>query len=414
MIINDTYEPYLKDEHRFLVLYGGASSGKSVFAAQKVIQRTKSELGHRFLCLRKVDRTVKRSIFQELKQVIYDGQLEKEFIIYRSDYSFRHANGNEILCQGLDEPEKIKSIQGITGMWIEEATEFTEEDIDQLNLRIRGHKQNYIQYILSFNPISEDHFLIDKYIKNQRENGMFKTVHTTYKDNLFNTPEDIAVIEGFKETNELYYQVYCLGEPGAVDTSGKFLYNFHKQDHVSECGKSDDQPIKLSFDFNLEPFAVSIYQNVGTNGLKFFDKIRLENSDIYQVCDMIKANYPNDFYIATGDRTGYNRAGTVRGKTSYWKIIKKELGLSDSQLRLRGKNLDLVESRVLCNAALKHKMIMVDPSLIELINDCTYAKVDDKGELIKDRVKNKNDFLDTFRYAMDRDWETKNPRLNKI
>ena len=164
MIINDTYAPYLDDEHRFLILYGGASSGKSVFAAQKIIQRTKSEFNHRFLCLRKVNRTVKGSIFQELKQVIYDSGLEKEFIIYRSDYSFRHVNGNEILCQGLDEPEKIKSIQGITGMWIEEATEFTEEDLDQLNLRIRGRKKNYIQYILSFNPISEDHFLIDRYI----------------------------------------------------------------------------------------------------------------------------------------------------------------------------------------------------------------------------------------------------------
>jgi len=173
--------------------------------------------------------------------------------------------------------------------------------------------------------------------------------------------------------------------------------------HVGECGPTD-APIRLSFDFNLEPFAVIIYQDIGKDGIKIFDKIRLENSDIYQVCDRIKAEYPGAFYIATGDRTGYNRTGTVRGKTSYWKIIKTELRLSDAQLKLRNKNLDLVESRILCNSALKHKMIIIDPSLTELITDCQYAKVDERGELIKDREKNKNDFLDCFRYACDSKW----------
>ena len=67
-------------------------------------------------------------------------------------------------------------------------------------------------------------------------------------------------------------------------------------------------------------------------------------------------------------------------------------------------NLDLIESRVLCNAALQHKTILIDPTQTELINDCKYAKVDNSGILVKDRNKNANDFLDGFRYMVDVEW----------
>ena len=122
------------------------------------------------------------------------------------------------------------------------------------------------------------------------------------------------------------------------------------------------------------------------------------------MCDHIKAKYPNHFFIVTGDASGKNRTGTTRGKTSYWYIIRQELQLKDVQIRLRGMNLGLIESRVLCNSALQHKNIMIDPSQTELINDCKYATVDNKGILVKDRKKNANDFLDSFRYAIDVEW----------
>jgi phage terminase large subunit len=32
------------------------------------------------------------------------------------------------LCAGLDDPEKIKSIAGLTDAWLEEATEFSLDD----------------------------------------------------------------------------------------------------------------------------------------------------------------------------------------------------------------------------------------------------------------------------------------------
>jgi PBSX family phage terminase large subunit len=72
-------------------------------------------------------------------------------------------NGNRIVFAGLDDVEKLKSINGITGIWIEEASEVENEDVDQLNLRLRGKMPYYKQIILSFNPISMGNFLRAKF-----------------------------------------------------------------------------------------------------------------------------------------------------------------------------------------------------------------------------------------------------------
>lgn len=402
MIINDKYLPLIHNRDRFLILYGGASSGKSYFVAQKIIARMLTESDHRILALRKFGTTVKKSIFQELLDCLDVAGIRGDFKINQSigNYSLTYKpNGNVIYCLGMDDPEKIKSIKGITSMWLEEATEFDLTDIDQLNLRIRGKKRNYVQYILSFNPISEDNEVVKRYIINKDYKNT-TVIHSTYKDNLFLSEEDVEVIESYKTTNQIYYDVYCLGIPGVVDKTNKFLYNFNRDEHVSdEGGYQKDRTLNLSFDFNLEPFSCIAYQET-PNGLYVFEEIQ-RSSDIYDMCDFIKANYPKAFYVVTGDRTGYNRTGTVRGKTSYWSIIKKELNLANGQIRLRAKNLDLVQSRILCNAALKFKNVLIDPKCEQLIEEATYASVDDRGELIKDRKKNKLDVFDGFRYALD-------------
>ena len=185
-----------------------------------------------------------------------------------------------------------------------------------------------------------------------------------------------------------------------------FFFLFDEDKHVCEIQDIPDLPIKLSFDFNLEPFATIVYQTPDERTINVIDEIRLNNSDIYEMCDHIKARYPKRPLQVTGDRSGYNRSGLVRGKTSYWHVIKKELGLADYQIRLRSKNLDLLSSRILCNSALSSRDVAINKDCVNLIKDCKYALVDDRGELIKDRNKNQNDFGDCFRYALDCEFPT--------
>ena len=75
--------------------------------------------------------------------------------INKTDYSIELPNGSLFLCSGLDDPEKIKSITGLTDAWLEEATEFAQDDFNQIDLRIRDPFAQNQQIILSFNPVSK-------------------------------------------------------------------------------------------------------------------------------------------------------------------------------------------------------------------------------------------------------------------
>jgi len=407
LIVNDRYIPLIEDKSRLLVLYGGSGSGKSVFAAFKICLRTVTEKEHTFLCLRKVADTIKESIFAEIKVMITDMGIYHEFDINKTEKTFTHRpTGNRIICKGLDEPEKIKSIKGITGMWIEEATEFTEDDLSQLDLRIRGEKKNYVQYIFSFNPISEDNHVVKKFVLEKHKLTDCTVLHTTHEDNYFLSEKDRERLRMLKESNPLFYDIYCLGLPGIVDKSGKFLFSF-KNEQVKKGLKIDPRlPIWFTFDFNIDPMTVTVAQREHMSKLTCHRNIQLNDSDIYAMCDRLKADYPGYQILVTGDASGHNRTGMVRGKTSYWKVIREQLGLKDYQMKVRSKNLGHIESRVLCNAVNQTVEIYFDEDNCQpLISDCKFGKVDDHGELIKDRKKQKMDFLDGFRYLLDANFD---------
>lgn len=218
-LTNDKFYPLYMDHNRYLVLMGGGGSGKSVFTAQKIILRMLTEKKHRFLVLRKVAKTLRESVYAELKNIIYRWGLGQLFKINKSELLIECANGNQILFAGLDDVEKLKSISGITGVWIEEASEISSEDFRQLDIRLRGQTVNYKQMMITFNPIDINHWLKKEFFDTKKDNAT--TIHSTFKDNKFLDAEAIKVLEGFKITDPYYYQVYALGEWGVL---GKTIF----------------------------------------------------------------------------------------------------------------------------------------------------------------------------------------------
>lgn len=212
---NAVFLPLFFDTNRYLVLKGGGGSGKSVFAARKVIERCVSEYGHRILVCRKVGRTIRESCFR-----LIIGHLGKYYpdVEYKSNMTdmriYFPATGSEILFTGLDDVEKLKSIYNITGLWIEEASELLEGDFNQLNIRLRDETEYYKQIIISFNPISLTHWLKARFFDRELDDCTIS--ETTYKDNRFLPQEAIDVLEDFKYTDPYYYQVYCLGQWGVT------------------------------------------------------------------------------------------------------------------------------------------------------------------------------------------------------
>jgi phage terminase large subunit len=290
--VNDVYLPYYENRSRFLVLYGGAGSGKSVFAADKWANRILCEQGHNILALRKVGDTVHESIYAELMAAFEARDVLHEFKINITEHSFYHRpTGNRIRCRGLDDVSKIKSIKGITGIWMEEATEFEENDLDQLNLRIRGKKKNYVQYILSFNPIDENHWLKKRFFDKKDPDAT--VVHTTYKDNQYLTEEDIRQMLKLAERNPLYYDVYALGKWGIVLKTNKFLYSFSKEKHVIESYTPNPHlPIMVSFDFNVEPMTSLVSQQIDENNVIAFDELEVPEGSTEEMVELVIAKKP--------------------------------------------------------------------------------------------------------------------------
>ncbi|MBI5403462.1 MAG: PBSX family phage terminase large subunit [Ignavibacteriae bacterium] len=209
--INPVYRKLLSNKKRYLHLFGGAGSGKSVFAAQKMIIRLMTEEKHRILLIRKVARTIRHSQFSLLKALIFMGELGEKFKINEADLRITSLiNGNEFISAGLDDREKLKSIFGITSIWVEEATELEYKDFSQLDLRLRGRSKNYKQIVLTYNPVNAHHWLNTKHFKDE-----FK-FRTTFKDNKYIDEQYISVLKNLKEQDEEYYNIYALGEWGVL------------------------------------------------------------------------------------------------------------------------------------------------------------------------------------------------------
>ena len=148
---NEAFLPLLWDQHRYLVLRGGGGSGKSIFVGRMVLERVTGEPGHRWLVIRKVAKTLRQSCFAQLvsqANEFYGWAAPKA---NKSDMTITFSNGSQILFAGIDDPEKLKSIFDITGIWIEEASELEEGDFNQLDIRLRTDFPYLLQIYLSFN-----------------------------------------------------------------------------------------------------------------------------------------------------------------------------------------------------------------------------------------------------------------------
>ncbi|MBR7082314.1 MAG: PBSX family phage terminase large subunit [Oscillospiraceae bacterium] len=199
---------------RYLVLMGGGGSGKSIFAGDKVLSRVTCEAGHRWLVCRKVARTMRESVFRQIVSQAKKYPRADGLKVNKSEMMIEFPNGSQIIFAGLDDVEKLKSIYSITGIWVEEASEITESDFNQLDIRLRGETPYYKQIILTFNPVSVTHWLKSRFFDREDENATIH--HSTYRDNIFLDEDSARVLESYKDTDRYYYTVYCLGEWGVT------------------------------------------------------------------------------------------------------------------------------------------------------------------------------------------------------
>lgn len=382
------YIPHINPSgHRILVFYGGAGSGKSFFVAQRlVIKALRSR--RKILVLRKVNKTTKASTFQLLLDTLTQFGIRDMCNINRTDFTIMLPNGSQFLCMGLDDPEKIKSITGLTDAWMEEATEFTLDDFSQVNLRVRDPFAPDQEIILSFNPVSKANWCYLQFFAENPELDEFrrtvKIVHTNYLDNPHLPQEYIQALLLMKATNEVYYKIYALGEFGSLD---KLIYNNWQKMDFDNTKLKGQLLCGLDFGYTNDPTAlvcsvlveseqrIYVFKEWGGTGY-LNDAIADKIKELGFAKSLIMADSAEQKSIEEIKRKGINRIKPcVKGQGSILQGIQK----------------------------LQQYELVIHPNCINIIEELeNYSWKKDKAtnEYINEPIDNFNHYLDALRYSL--------------
>jgi hypothetical protein len=224
--------------------------------------------------------------------------------------------------------------------------------------------------------------------------------HFTTYDNPHIKKEEVD--EARVQLDDLTFRQEYLAE--YVDANDKpYLYAFQDAVHViSDYKINPHLNLLISFDFNKEPMTALVAQQPTVGDLVIFDEIRINSGSTPEVCDHILAKY-NKFIgkmEVTGDATGRNRTSMVRGNVNHYIIIKEKLQLKDNQLIVPRQNNSHENSRILCNSVIQNANFRITKNCEATILDCTYAAVDEFGELIKTQQEGRH-FFDNVRYLIE-------------
>ena len=387
-IFNDIYKQFINDETRTQLFFGGSSSGKSYFLAQRTVLDVVK--GHNYLICRNTGNTIKKSVFNEITKAISFLKLTKYFKVNKSDMVITcTTNNKQILFSGLDDPEKIKSVTPIDGVitdiWVEESTETEYMAIKQLQKRLRGYSKFKKRLILSFNPILKTHWIYQEYFggwddsKQLFRGDDLSILKTTYKDNKSLTTDDISALEN--ETDKYYYEVYTLGNWGIL---GAVIFkNWETRDLTDEIKQFDNFKNGLDFGFSSDPAAI-----IRTH----YDKKR---KIIYIFDELYECELTNDVLAEEAKKMiGYEY---IVCDSSEPKSIKELQQYSVNALKAK-KGKDSVNHGI---QWLQQQRIIIHTKCKNTINEFSQYKwkEDKDGNVLRVPVDKFNHLIDALRYA---------------
>lgn len=376
---------------------GSAGSGKSVDTAQNYILRLMQDKGRNLVAMRKSDISNRDSTFAELTGALYrmfGDKYEAYWKINKSPMSmtFKH-NGNQIIFRGMNDDrqrEKLKSITfpkgKLTDVWLEEATEFTQADLEIIDDRLRGElpEGQFYQIRMTFNPVNKNHWIKKVFFDIPDPNVL--THHSTYLGNRFIDEAYRQRMERRKIVDPEGYQIYGLGEWGEI--GGLILHNWE----VGECSQNpadyDDFAIGQDFGFNhanaILPLGIKDDVIYITKEIYVFEK---DTSEIIELAR--DAGIPTNKQMwcdsAEPDRIMmWQKAGYIRAK-----------GVN------KGGSQGSVNAQI---DYLKQHKIIVDPSCVNTIKELQqwkWKKDEKTGEYLDEPVPFQDDAMAALRYGVE-------------
>lgn len=327
---------------RYRIIKGSAGSGKSVNVAQDFILKLsdKKYKGANLLVVRKVDATNRYSTYAELRGAVYrifGDKWEDHWRIIQSPLELESkTTGSKIIFRGMKddrEREKIKSINfergKLTWIWIEEATELDEKDVDILDDRLRGILENpnlFYQITMTFNPVSALHFVKRRYFDIQHPDIFAH--HSTYLQNRFIDDAYHRRMMLRKDQDPDGYRVYGLGEWGEL--GGLILTNFVVEEFDTTFGAFQTKNYAQDFGFNHANAILDV--GFKENAIYICDEIYVHEKDTGEIIELAEAKGLSKELPMFCDSAEPDRIKTWRKKGYKARGVVKEPGSVKSQI----------------------------------------------------------------------------------
>ena len=280
--VNPRFEDFLFDwDYKEYLLVGGYGSSKSYHIVLKLVLKCLAER-RKVLVVREVYDTIRESCFDLFLEILDEMDLldpnstrkVSRKVIYRtSPMQLIFPNGSKIIFKGMDKPGKLKSINGVSIVWLEEASEIKYSGYKELKGRLR-HPSLSLHFILSTNPVGTENWVYQHFFKRTNDDGS-ETVtlddkklyrkhtivkngvyyhHSVVDDNLFAPKSYIQTLDEMQNYDPDLYRVARLGQFGLNGI--RVLPQFQvaaSHDEVMRAVQSIPSKFKFTgFDFGFE------------------------------------------------------------------------------------------------------------------------------------------------------------------
>lgn len=386
-----------RSKKRYIVMKGSAGSGKSVDTAQNYILRLMNDKGRNLVAMRKSDITNRDSTFAELTGAIYrmfGDKAERYWQINKSPLQLTcKSNGNKIIFRGMNDDkqrEKLKSITfqkgKLTDVWLEEATEFTQADLEIIDDRLRGVLPDgqFYQIRLTFNPVNKSHWIKKVFFDLSDPNVL--THHSTYLMNRFVDDAYRARMERRKLVDPEGYLIYGLGEWGEI--GGLILHNWEIKEISQNLNDYDDVAIGQDFGFNHANAILLL--GIKDDNIYILDEVYLHERDTSEIIqEAIKHAIPTN-RVMWCDSAEPDRIAMWQ-KAGYYRAVGVNKGGSNGSVKAQ---IDW----------LKQRSIFVHPHCVNTIKEMQqwkWRKDERTGEYLDEPVPIMDDAMAALRYGVE-------------
>lgn len=266
--LNDHFYDFIDDwEHKFYFLVGGYGSSKSYHVAVKLIKKLLQEK-RKALVIREVFDTIRDSCFDLLEEVANAMGVEEYLTFTTSPMQVRFKNGSRIIFKGMDKPAKLKSLNGVSIVWIEECSEVKYEGFKEILGRLR-HPTLSNHIILSTNPVSKSNWCYKHFFQDRKNNVLIlddeelyrKRImivgntyyhHSTVDDNFFVPASYVEQLDDLQIHDPDLYRVARKGRFGINGTLVFPQFEIQPHKKVLEFMKAVKSPLeKNGMDFGF-------------------------------------------------------------------------------------------------------------------------------------------------------------------